>query len=165
MKRLVGIAALLVITLLAGQAWAQVIATRVRTSDFIVPVGACPGVGCPFVPLNNTNTSTSMVFVTTQDNQRVVISYNAECTVTAATTATWVSLSIFVDGVLATPSGIDKAHCTSNNNGSNWVSAVATGVIVVPDPGLHTVQVRAQILNGVAGNLARIDDGSLIIMK
>ena len=106
-----------------------------------------------------------MPIVTTVDNQRLVITYNAECTVTANGTATWVALSIFVDGVLAAPSSTDKAHCTSNNNGANWVSAVATGVLVAPEPGFHSVQVQARILNGVAGNTARIDDTTLIIEK
>lgn len=168
MKKFFVVAGILwALALMAGAAGAEVIATRVRTNDIIVPVGACPGVGCPFLPLNN-STSTFMRFVTTVDHQRIVIEYNAECTVGALGSATWVALSIFVDGVLAAPSSTDKAHCTSsniNNVSNSWVSAVATGVIVVPDPGLHTIQVQARILNGVAGNQARLDDTTLIVMK
>jgi hypothetical protein len=166
MKRFFVVAGiLLTLALMAGAAGADVIQTRTRTGAIIIPVGACPGVGCPFLPLNNIATSTVAPIVTTVDNQRIVIMYNAECTVTAAGTATWVALSIFVDGVLAAPSSTDKAHCTSNNNGSNWVSAVATAVVVIPDPGFHRIQVQGQILNGAAGNTARIDDTTLVVMK
>lgn len=166
MKKFFVVAGILgALALMAGAAGAEVIGTRVRTNDIIIPVGACPGVGCPFLPLTNSAGSTSTVIVTTVDNQRIVIVYNAECTVTANDTTTWVSLSIFVDGALAAPSSTDKAHCTSNNNGSNWVSAVATAVVVVQDPGLHRIQVQGQIQTGVAGNTARIDDTTLIVMK
>jgi hypothetical protein len=166
MKKLFVVALILwVVTLTAGAAGAEVIATRVRTNDLIVPVDVCPGAGCPLVPLNNSATGTSMNFVTTVDNERIVIIYNAECTVTANSTTTWLALTILVDGNAVTPSGTDKAHCTSNNNGSNWVSAVATAVVVVAEPGIHNVRIQAQILNGVAGNTARLDDSTIVVMK
>lgn len=166
MKKLFLSAGILCTLVITGIADAEVIATRVRTNSIIVPVGACPGVGCPFLPLNDAN-STLMTIVTTTDNQRVVIEYNAECSVAATGNATWVALSIFVDGVLAAPSSTDKAHCTSEgtNNLTNWVSAEAKGVIVVPEPGLHSVRVQARILNGTDGNSARIDDTVLTVMK
>jgi hypothetical protein len=71
-----------------------------------------------------------------------------------------------VDGVEAVPSGTDKAHCTSNDGGSNWVSAVATAVVVVPDAGVHTVRIQAQINNApAAGASARLDDSTIVVMK
>jgi hypothetical protein len=165
MKKLFVVALILwVATLTASAVGAEVIATRVRTNDFLVPVDVCPGAGCPLVPLTN-GASTIMNFVTTVDNQRVVIMYNAECTVTANDTTTWLALTILVDNAAATPSGTDKAHCTSNNNGSNWVSAVATAVVVVAEPGIHNVRIQAQILGGVAGDSARIDDTTIVVMK
>ena len=136
MKKFFVVAGILgALALMAGAAGAEVIGTRVRTNAISIPFDVtCPGVGCPFLPLSN-GASTSMTIVTTVDNQRIVIVYNAECSVSATGTATWVALSIFVDGVLAAPSSTDKAHCTSNNGSASWVSAVATAVIVVPDPG------------------------------
>jgi hypothetical protein len=164
-KRFVVALILWAVTLTAGAAGADVIASRARTSDFIVPVDVCPGAGCPLVPLTNGASSTTMNFVTTVDNQRVVVMYNAECTVSANGTTTWLALTILVDGVAAAPSSTDKAHCTSNNGGSNWVSAVATAIVVVADPGIHTLRVQAQILNGVAGDTARIDDTTIVVLK
>ena len=54
MRKFFGVAGILwMFVFMVGVAEADVIATRVRTNDIIVPVGVCPGVGCPFLPLNN----------------------------------------------------------------------------------------------------------------
>jgi hypothetical protein len=152
------------LAVLVGVAGADVIATRVRTSAFTLPFDACPGAGCPLVPLTNGASSTSAIFVTIQDNQRVVIEYNAECTVEASNNSTYLTLTILGEGTAAAPSSTDKAHCTSDRGGPSWVSAVATAV-VVPEPGIHRVQIQAQIIGGVAGDNARIDDTTLVVMK
>jgi hypothetical protein len=144
---------------MAGVAAAEVLATRTRTNDFVVNVGAAV-----LVPLNNAG-STTTPFVTTVENQRVVIEYTAECTVTAAGTATWVSLTIQVDGVTALPTSTDQAFCTSNNNGSNWASVVSRAIFVVPDAGIHTARILVQLNNAVAGNTARLDDSTTTVAQ
>src|SRR5262245_30760136 len=147
------------LALMAGVAAAEVLATRTRTSDFIVNVGAAV-----VVPVNNVG-NTGVSFITTTDNQRVVIDYTAECTVTAAGTATWVSLTIQVDGVTASPTSTDQAFCTSNDNGSNWASVVSRAIFVVPDAGIHTARIMAQLNNAVAGNTARLDDSTITVAQ
>jgi hypothetical protein len=164
-KFVVSMMMLSAVALGARQGTAEVIATRVRTAPLTVP-----GTAAVFVPLNNAG-STAMTIVTTQDNQRVVISYNAECQVVATNQTTALSINILVDGVQVPPSDSDNAFCTSDNVAGNWVSAVTTGVLVIQEPGLHTVQVQAQVFSGHSnvlvppGSVATLDDTSIIVMK
>jgi hypothetical protein len=60
----------------------ETIATRYRTADFVIAFG-----GPVSIPTNNGGSRLTL-FVTTVDDQRIVIEYNAECTVSAATTTT-----------------------------------------------------------------------------
>jgi len=106
-------------------------------------------------------------FVTTTDNQRIVISFNAECSVIANNFSSFVNLDILVDGVAASPSSDDNAFCSAHGAAvqGGWVSAVSTSVFIVADPGLHSVQVRGILTPFVAGSGWTIDDSSTIIMK
>lgn len=168
MKRWVGIAALVVLTLMAGQAWADVIATRTNTVPTVVGDNeACAT--ATFLPLNNAG-STVMPFVTTRDNQRVVATYSAECSVKAPNTSTWVSITILVDGVEIAPTQTtDNAFCTAHANNvlDGWVSASTTGVYVVPEPGIHSVRIRVNLVGcsdtAPRDDQLRIDDSSTII--
>ena len=111
--------------------------------------------------------ATSVAFVTTVANQRVVVTYNAECRVTALDHVTWLNTDILVDGIVAPPSTSDNALCTSNNNvsGGNWVSATTTVVRIVPFAGVHTVSVRATLVGFAAGESWRLDDSALVIER
>jgi hypothetical protein len=174
MKRLSSIVALLVLTMTASHVWAQVIATRTNTNALVIGDNeACAT--ATFIPLNNTGAA-FMNFVTTQDNQRVVISFSAECSVKAPNFGTWLSVTILLDGIAVAnqvppTGGFDNAFCTGHgNNGlDGWVSASASGVVVVPDPGIHTVRVRGNLVgcSDVAprDDQWRIDDSSTIIQK
>lgn len=168
MKRSIGIAALMALSLIAGQAWADVIATRTNTIPTVVGDNeACAT--ATFLPLNNA-ASTIMPFVTTRDNQRVVVTFSAECSVKAPNFTTWLTIDILVDGVEIAPTQtVDNAFCTAHGNNSldGWVSASATGVFVVVDPGIHTARVRASLVGcsdtAPRDDMWRIDDSSTII--
>jgi hypothetical protein len=168
MKRSLGIVALVIVTLVVGQAWADVIATR--TNSLPTVVGDNEACATPtFLPLNNAG-STIMNFVTTRDNQRVVATFSAECSVRAPNTTTWLSITILVDGVEIAPTQTtDNAFCTAHgNNGlDGWVSASTTGVFVVPEPGIHNVRVRGNLVGcsdtAPRDDQWRIDDSSTIL--
>ena len=150
---------------LASQATADVLATRTRTAAFVSTALAAAKV---LVPTNNAG-STSMTIVTTRDNQRVVITYNAECSVTddALSPSVYLDLDILVDGAGTNPTADDQAYCTSDDQaGGNWVSAIASAVFVIPEPGLHTVQVRAGLaFPGGVGDSFSLDDTTVVVQE
>jgi hypothetical protein len=169
MKRLLGITALLVLTMAASQVWAQVIATRANTNAFVV--GDNEACATPtFIPLNNVG-STSLFFLTTHDNQRVVVSFNAECSVRAANDFVYLDIEILVDGVAAVPSNGDDAYCTSDDDNqlASWVTAQRSVVAVLADPGFHSVQVRGTLIGCLdtapRDDMWRIDDSTTIVQK
>jgi hypothetical protein len=150
---------------LAGQASADVLATRTRTLAYTSSATSSAKV---FIPTLNANGSNTLPFVTTHDNQRVVITYIAECSVQddALSAQVWLDLDIQVDNVVTVPTSDDQAYCTSDDqNGGNWTSVVAAGVVVVPDPGLHTVSIKAGLAGGTSGDNFRIDDATLIVQE
>ena len=73
MKKLASSGILCVLALLIGQAWADVIGSR--TSTVPIQVGAGAASCAPVTTLQ------IVPFVTTRDNQRVVVSFSAECSV------------------------------------------------------------------------------------
>jgi hypothetical protein len=94
------------------------------------------------VPLAD-NGSTALAFKTSAANQKIIIRYNAEC---QGGSVGWVSVSIFVDGVQASPaSGSDFALCT----GTGYSGALRQSIYVVPASGAHSATVQAQ---GGGGN-------------
>lgn len=136
-----------------------------RTSAVAVQVGAGAAVSC--APVVNLQV---VPFVTSRDNQRVVISFTGECTVKSPDTFTWLNVDVLVDGVEISPTQtIDNAFCTSqgNNTLDGWVSASVTGVHVVPDAGLHTALVRASLVNcnNATDDQWRLDDMTTIVMN
>lgn len=155
------ISTLLLAIIPIGVASAEVIATRVRTLPNFFNDGAVH-----FIPLNDAGV-TALPFATTTANQRIVISFNAECSVSANNFSSFVNLDILVDGVAARPSSDDNAFCSAHGAiGGGWVSAVSTSVFVVPNAGLHTVQVTGTLGSTfVAGSFWTIDDSSTVIMK
>lgn len=103
-----------------------------------------------------------MSFNTTIANQKVVITFNALCSV-ASTQLRLLDIAILVDSVPAKPTNVISGFCSS----SDLVSVSKTAVIRVPNSGAHTVQVAGFLLNGSDD----IDDqwligpSSTIIMK
>jgi hypothetical protein len=170
MKRLLSIMVLWGLTLMVSQVWAHVISTSTNSIAFNVGAGPASCVPPPatiLVPLNNAG-RTFLPFVTTQDNQRVVITFSAECSVKASNFRTWLNIDILVDGVEIQPTqSPDNALCTSHNTDfhDGWVGASTTGVFVVPEPGLHTVQIRASLrgCNNARDDRWHLDDSSTII--
>jgi hypothetical protein len=156
------ISALLLAMIFIGVASGEVIATTTRTLPNFFTDSAVH-----FIPLNNAG-STLLPFVTTTRNQRIVISFNAECSVRANNFSTFVNLDILVDGVAASPSSDDNAFCSAHGSflAGGWVSAVSTSVFVVPSPGLHFVRIRGFLgTTFVFPSSWTIDDSSTVIMK
>jgi hypothetical protein len=101
-----------------------------------------------FKALNDAG-ATSLAFKTTAANRLVKITYNAECGVLGPA-ASWVSVTVLVDGVEANPqNNTDFAMCTSTGTGSYlWVGAVRQSLIRVPAAGTHNVQIVVDLLAG-----------------
>jgi len=165
-KLLVSVMVLGVLAIVARQGEAEVIASRTRTNPTFINGGG--GIN---VPLNNAG-STLMPFVTTQDNQRVVITYSAECGVRAACQTTNMSVIIRVDGLNASPTSLDSAMCTSHNNAvaatnNSLVGDVMRAVVVVEDAGLHTVGVFADLTSECVGAVLQgnFDDSTITVEK
>lgn len=101
-------------------------------------------------------------FVAPVANTRIVITYNAECSVGGGPT-NWLNTDIFVDNVIIAPTNSDNALCSGNHTATQndgWVSAVSMGTTVV-SAGAHTVRVRVN--DQVAGSSWRIDDQTLVV--
>lgn len=113
------------------------------------------------------NGTTAIQFSTGAANQKVMITFNAECSVAGTDNGTWLDIDIMVDGVIVPPSDDDNALCTDNGTGalSNWVSATVVGVYTVPNSGPHTVEVRGGLHNFDNGDEWRIDDSSTVVLK
>jgi hypothetical protein len=91
-------------------------------------------------------------FATPVPHTRVVIVFNAECSVGGAA-GNWLDVNIIVDPagaplpLVVPPSNGDNALCAGNGTASNndgWVSAVTQAVMVVPTAGIHTIRVASQ---------------------
>lgn len=166
MRKLLAIGVFCALTLIVGQVWANVIATRTNPNQFIVGSGAASCAPAFLIPLNAAG-STAMPFVTTQDNQRVVVSFNAECTVKGTTFSRWLNIDVLVDGVLTSPSSNDNAFCTSHGNNilDGWVQAISQNVIVVPEAGVHFVSVQGNLVgcNDAEDDQWRIDDSTTLV--
>lgn len=165
MKRLLGITVLVALSLIASQVWADVIGARTQTNALVVGDNEACGT-LTLIP--TTGTSTSMPFITVADNQRVVVTFSAECSVKAPDNDTWLNIDILVDGVEAPPSQTtDNAFCTSRGNNAldGWVSASLSVVFVVPEPGLHSVVVRGSLVgcSDTTDDQWRIDDATTVI--
>lgn len=145
----------------ANAAHAQVIAADTNINANVFADGAFH-----LIPIT-AGGGTSLGFFTSVANQRVVISFNAECSVKGTDNVSWLNIDVLVDGVPARPSNDDNAFCTDSGNNllSNWVSAVTTVVHVVPNAGFHTVQVRGQLVVFNAGDQWRVDDKSVVVMR
>ena len=160
MKKALSISMLCALSLIASQVGADVIATRTRTAAFTVLANTIVN-----PPLNNAN-SVTMPFVTTRDNQRVVITYNAECSVKSLSQSAYMNITIFVDNVAAAPSSVPNAFCTSDGNATllgEWARAVTQVVFVVEEPGVHAVALRAELVNEIAGNFGTLSASSIVV--
>ena len=104
--------------------------------------------------------------VTTAGPARLVLQFNAECSVAGATNDQYLRVEILVDGVAAPPSGGNHALCTSDGDSTldNWVTAASDASVDVA-AGPHTIELRGQLFGaGVAGNDWWIGDLSLIVI-
>lgn len=108
---------------------------------------------------------------------KVVVTYGAECAVSAAAgnTETWVNIDMVLvnqatSAIITLPpstNNTEDALCTSNGFAglSGWRMASITGVATGLPLADYRVQVRANIQNGVAGNTGWLGDTSLVIRK
>jgi hypothetical protein len=153
------LASVLSLMLITVQSQATIKATATRTAaDFFSD-------GSPhLIPLTDTG-ATAITFKTTLPNQKVIISYSAECSVKGTDNITFLDIDILVDGVAAPPSNSDNAFCTDHGNNSlkNWVSAVTMVVARVPAAGTHSVQVQGFVHNFNSGDQWVVDDSATVV--
>lgn len=114
----------------------------------VLGVTTVPNLQVDGVPPFPPTTVATVFFTTTVPNQRVVITFNAECSVAGGPT------SRLLNDILVNPAGpqgdiidtnSDKALCTGNHTstqGDGKVSAVSTRTLVVPTAGVHFASVR-----------------------
>jgi hypothetical protein len=157
-KLLASILSLLLITV---QSQATIKATGTRTIADVFSDGSTH-----LIPLTDTG-ATAITFTTTQRNQKVIISYSAECSVKGTDNITWLDVDTLVDGVAVPPSNSDNAFCTDHGNNSlgNWVSAVTMVVAFVPGTGTHSVQVLGTLRVFNSGDQWRLDDSTTLVTK
>jgi len=161
-KWIAGFMVVISCVLFAQVSMADVIATRTSATAVQVGIGAA---SC--APAVNLHT---LRFVTTRDFERVVFGYTGECSVKSPDNFSWLNIDLVVDGAQVSPTQtIDNAFCTSRgvNDINGWVSAATTGVVVVPDAGLHTAQVRGSLVNcnDATDDQWRIDDHTVVLWK
>jgi hypothetical protein len=102
--------------------------------------------------------------------RELVITYSAECAVESDDFFTSLDLDILVDGVVVPPTNSDNAFCLGtppDNNAPNlddWFTP-STTVVRAVGGGNHTVLVRGRITGFTAGERARIDDQSLVVVE
>jgi hypothetical protein len=159
-KWIVGCLVVLSCLVFAQVSLADVIATRTNANQLTVGAGSA---SC--VPVVNVG---ALRFVTTRDYQRVVFQYTAECTVKSPDTFTWLNVDLVVDGAQISPTQtIDNAFCTSRgiNDLNGWVSPAVVGVVVVPEAGLHTASVNANLVNcnDATDDVWRLDDSTIVL--
>lgn len=153
-------AALTMVVFIPAQARAQVLAASTNTDAVIYSDNHYH-----YLPINGA--STTLNFTTTQNYQKVVVLFNAECSVQASDRSSFVDTDVMIDGIIAPPSDSDNAFCTSDGHNvlSNRVSASTNVVRVVYSAGAHEVRVRVSLKNFTEGERYRIDDSSTIVMK
>jgi hypothetical protein len=153
------LASILSLMLITVQSQATIKANATRTNADVFSDGSPH-----FVPLNNFG-ATAITFTTSLPNQKVIISYSAECSVKGTDNITWLDIDILVDGVAITPSNSDNAFCTDHGNNflGNWVSAVTTVVAVVRGTGTHIVQVQGTLRVFNSGDQWRLDDSTTLV--
>lgn len=117
-------------------------------------------------PMTSTSiapTIVDQVTVVTPAASRIFVMYTAECAVDASS-ATFLGVTLEVDGVPAEPTNAGNAFCAGTGSGAidEFVSARVLGVAYV-DPGVHSVNVVAD-LSGFGGSSEwRLDDRSLVV--
>ncbi len=101
--------------------------------------------------------------------ERVQITVTAECRVDSTVTdQAYVGLEILINGTVIDPTNPALAFCSSDDGSetSGWVGSSTTVVRDVLDTGvIQSVQVRARLQNWTAGETARIDDLSVIVIR
>jgi hypothetical protein len=94
---------------------------------------------------------------------RLVITYSAECTVSANDTNSWLEIDIRIDGSVINTG--DDAFCTSHGAASlyEWRTVSRTIQVDVPT-GLHVIGVEGTLIGFAAGEQWRIDDSILSVL-
>jgi len=150
--------------LVAAQAWAETLRLVTYTLD---PQTSPPLPNANCLDLSPAAGVQSVLGFGTPGASRLVIRYNAECSVAGPAT-NYLNLDIIIDPAgaaapfIAPPSNSDNAFCSGNGTAGldGWVSATTQAIASVP-AGAHTVRVCVNVVG--AAPSWRIDDSSLTI--
>src|SRR5207249_2235745 len=106
------------------------------------------------------NGATELNFNTSVVNERLKITYNAECVLAAPSSGQRVTTAIHVDS----PNGFPRELCNAvDSTGKTWTGAAQQVALTIPFAGAHTVGVTGQVIFGEGK--WRVDDSSLVITK
>jgi hypothetical protein len=118
------------------------------------------GAGSFGLPLKE-NGAKRLKFTTTTDNQRVLVTYNAECDIAAPSQSTDLLSVIDVEGAVS-PDSLAKVLCMPvDTQAKTWRGSAHQKVFRVPAKGEHTVTVSASATSGTQS--WRVDDSSLVV--
>lgn len=139
-----------------------------RTGNFTFPQGAAV-----LTPLTDTGRTESLPFT---NSGILTVQYTAECSVGAAAGnfTTWLNIDLELVNigtglVIVLPPTVGSADSFCSSNGSlgldGWGMRTIVGVHTSLPAGTYVVRVRANVVNGVAGNSGWLGDSTLIIRK
>jgi hypothetical protein len=110
------------------------------------------------------NGDEELSFTTSVPNERLKITYNAECVVASASPVQNVETEIRIDSDFSVLDPYLTSLCNAvDATGKTWTGAAQQEVATIPLAGTHTAAVFAQMESGVG--TWRVDDSSLVITK
>jgi hypothetical protein len=113
----------------------------------------------------NENGDTKLTFSTLQDNTKVSVVYNAECSVgveVGFVEEAFLYISIMVDGRPSKPASGDAVFCSSTTTGGTFTKQV---VSVVKEAGVHEVSVAVLGSGPASKSYFFLDDSSIVIYE
>lgn len=108
--------------------------------------------------------ATSVDFVV-REQATVAVYFSAECQVASSSNARWLNVDIRVDGQTLAATNRNDAFCTSVGlvADAGWITASADAVGVF-GPGVHTVDVRAELPGYQLGESWRLNETTLVVV-
>jgi hypothetical protein len=114
------------------------------------------------LPLKD-NDGTNLSVATTQPNERVKVTYNAECVLAAGQAGKTVQVRIYVPDADVVDATSDVFCGAVDTTGKTWAGTVRQFTAKIPDPGNHGIKVQG-FLN-VGPGTWRLNDSALVVTK
>ena len=116
-----------------------------------------------FLPLKD-NDATMLQFSTKEANEKLKLTYNAECVLAAQLASKVVQLQISVpDAAVPFNPGLNVLCSPVDTTGKTWAGAARQFAVTIPNTGSHTANVLGYL--NINPGTWRINDSSLVITK